>query len=133
MKPEVRDRYPQFAPKFNGRVAQRQSSGLSIRRLGFRNSSRSPLYLEVAQRQSTRFGTEGSGSQNSPSRPFCSFIMFENATTRTKQGDIGEARAIYEYTRLGYGVSRTLFDSCRYDLIIDDGSTLQRESLPHTP
>lgn len=58
--------------------------------------------------------------------------MFENATTRTKQGDIGEARAIYEYTRLGYGVSRTLFDSCRYDLIIDDGSTLQRVQVKTT-
>ncbi len=53
-------------------------------------------------------------------------MLFENATTYTKQGDIGEARAIYEYTRLGYTVSRTIFDSARYDLIIDDGTKLLR-------
>ncbi len=52
--------------------------------------------------------------------------MFENAKTSTKQGDIGEARAIYEYTKLGYGVSRTLFDSMKYDIIIDvDGKLLK--------
>ena len=45
--------------------------------------------------------------------------MFENAKNSTKQGDIGEARAIYEYTKLGYGVSRTIFDSEKYDLIVD--------------
>lgn len=53
-------------------------------------------------------------------------MLFENANTHTKQGDIGEARAIYEYTRLGYVVLRTIFDSARYDLVIDDGCNLQR-------
>lgn len=53
-------------------------------------------------------------------------MLFENCTTRTKQGDLGEARAIYEYTKLGYGVSRTIFDSEYYDLIIDDGVSLKR-------
>jgi hypothetical protein len=52
--------------------------------------------------------------------------IFETAQTHTKQGDIGEARAILEYTKLGYQVSRTLFDSAKYDLIIDDGKKLQR-------
>ncbi len=53
--------------------------------------------------------------------------MFKQATTNTKQGDVGEARAIYEYTKRGYTVSRTLFDSAKYDLIIDDdGSGLKR-------
>ncbi|UYL86161.1 hypothetical protein [Acinetobacter phage vB_AbaM_CP14] len=58
--------------------------------------------------------------------------MFENAVTNTKQGDIGEARAIYEYTRLGYGVSRTLFDSMKYDLIIDVEGTLKRVQVKTT-
>ena len=47
--------------------------------------------------------------------------MFKNATTWTKQGDIGEAYAIFKYTQLGFTVSRTLFDSAPYDLLIDDG------------
>lgn len=53
-------------------------------------------------------------------------MLFENAKTRTKQGDIGEARAIYEYTRMGFVVLRTIFDSAKYDLVIDDGVTLKR-------
>lgn len=59
-------------------------------------------------------------------------MLFDNATTSTKQGDIGEARAIYEYTKLGYVVSRTIFDSATYDLIIDDGNTLQRVQVKTT-
>lgn len=58
--------------------------------------------------------------------------MFENAVTYTKQGDIGEARAIYEYTRLGYGVSRTIFDSMKYDLIIDVDGQLYRVQVKTT-
>jgi hypothetical protein len=58
--------------------------------------------------------------------------MFENAVTYTKQGDIGEARAIYEYTRLGYGVSRTVFDSMKYDLIIDIDGQLYRVQVKTT-
>lgn len=58
--------------------------------------------------------------------------MFENAVTHTKQGDIGEARAIYEYTRLGYGVSRTVFDSMKYDLIIDVDGQLYRVQVKTT-
>ena len=58
--------------------------------------------------------------------------MFENAITSTKQGDIGEAKAIYEYTRLGYGVCRTLFDSMKYDLIIDCNGQLKRVQVKTT-
>ena len=46
--------------------------------------------------------------------------MFTNTINSSRQGDIGEARAIYEYTKMGFVVSRTLFDSSKYDLIIDD-------------
>jgi len=60
------------------------------------------------------------------------YVIFENATTNTKQGDIGEARAIYEYTCLGYTVSRTIFDSAKYDLIIDDGTCLARVQVKTT-
>ena len=52
--------------------------------------------------------------------------IFENAINSSRQGDIGEARAILEYTKMGYVVSRTLFDSAKYDLIIDDGESLKR-------
>ncbi len=58
--------------------------------------------------------------------------MFENTTTYTKQGDIGEARAIYEYTKLGYGVSRTIFDSMKYDLIVDILGTLYKVQVKTT-
>lgn len=58
--------------------------------------------------------------------------MFENANTYTKQGDIGEARAIYEYTRLGYGVSRTLFDSMKYDLVVDLEGHLKKVQVKTT-
>ena len=40
--------------------------------------------------------------------------MFKNAKTNTKQGDIGESMAIFVYTKMGYGVSRTIFDSEKY-------------------
>lgn len=59
-------------------------------------------------------------------------MEFINATSWTKQGDIGEARAIYEYTKLGFSVSRTLFDSSKYDLIIDTGEGLERVQVKTT-
>lgn len=58
--------------------------------------------------------------------------VFEFATTRTRQGDIGEARAIYEYTRLGYTVSRTLFDSAKYELVIERDGEIQRVQVRTT-
>ena len=58
--------------------------------------------------------------------------MFENARTSTKQGDIGESRAIYEYTRMGYAVSVPIFDSELYDLVIDDGNELKRVQVKTT-
>ena len=58
--------------------------------------------------------------------------MFENACNSTKQGDIGEARAIYEYTRLGFGVSRTLFDSMKYDLVVDFNGSLKKVQVKTT-
>lgn len=58
--------------------------------------------------------------------------MFSNTNTWTKQGDVGESRAIYEYTRMGYTVSRTLFDSAKYDLIIDVNSILYKVQVKTT-
>ena len=55
------------------------------------------------------------------------FLMeFDNATTNTKQGDMGEARAIYEYTRLGYTVLTPLTDSDKFDIVIYDGEKFLR-------
>jgi len=53
-------------------------------------------------------------------------MLFENMKTFTKQGDLGEARAIYELTKKGYTISTPLTDSDKYDLIIDDGTTLSK-------
>lgn len=47
-----------------------------------------------------------------------------NVSIKKKQGDLGEARAVYEYTKLGYTVSVPLSDSDKYDLIIDNGISL---------
>lgn len=58
--------------------------------------------------------------------------LFEHTTTRTEQGNIGEARAIYEYTKLGYLVSKPLTNNTKYDLIVDDGETLKRVQVKTT-
>jgi hypothetical protein len=58
--------------------------------------------------------------------------MFTNTKTNTEQGNIGEAKAIYELTIRGYGVSRTLFDSDKYDLIVDDGNNLHKVQVRTT-
>lgn len=59
-------------------------------------------------------------------------MIFSEATNPSKQGDIGEAAAIFAYTRAGYVVSRTLFDSASYDLLIDDGSNILRVQVKTT-
>jgi hypothetical protein len=55
-------------------------------------------------------------------------MVFENVDTNVpkKQGNVGVARAVYEYTRLGYTVLAPLSDSDKYDLVIDDGQSLKR-------
>lgn len=58
--------------------------------------------------------------------------MFNNVKTNTEQGNIGEARAIYELTKRGFGISRTLFDSEKYDLIADDGQQLFKVQVKTT-
>jgi len=52
--------------------------------------------------------------------------LFEKATSTKKQGGIGEARAIYEYTNLGYSVWIPVSDNNKFDLIIEkDGVCLR--------
>lgn len=56
--------------------------------------------------------------------------IFKNCSIPKHQGNIGEARAIYEYTKLGYIVAKPLIECCPYDLIIDDYTgTLKRVSV----
>ena len=55
--------------------------------------------------------------------------MFSNLNTYTDQGNLGEARAIYELTKLGYVVSKPLTVNNKYDLIVDDGRALSRVSV----
>lgn len=52
--------------------------------------------------------------------------MFECSKDWSQQGDIGEARAIYEFTKLGYTVSRPLHTHVPYDLIVDKDGILSR-------
>jgi PD-(D/E)XK nuclease superfamily protein len=49
-----------------------------------------------------------------------------------QQGDVGVAMAIAYYTKTGYGVSTPLTDNLRYDLIVDDGTSLQRVQVKTT-
>jgi hypothetical protein len=49
-----------------------------------------------------------------------------------QQGDVGVAMAIAYYTKAGYGVSTPLTDNLRYDLIVDDGTGLQRVQVKTT-
>ena len=45
---------------------------------------------------------------------------------KTKQGDLGEARAVYEFVRLGYVVSKPMQVHVPYDLIVDKEGVLYR-------
>ncbi len=49
-----------------------------------------------------------------------------NTTVPKCQGNVGVARAIYEYTRLGYTVLVPFSDSDKYDLVIDAKDILLR-------
>ena len=53
-------------------------------------------------------------------------MFLDNKDSARAQGDIGEARAIYEFTKMGYLISIPTSTHCPYDLIIDDGQKLQR-------
>ena len=57
--------------------------------------------------------------------------LFENCKTFKKQGLLGEARAIYEYTKLGYIVSKPLQD-CDYDLVVEKDGILKRIQVKTT-
>lgn len=52
--------------------------------------------------------------------------LFEGCMNTKKQGDIGEARAIYEYTKLGHVVCAPLCDSAKYDLIVEKDGIMKR-------
>ena len=49
-----------------------------------------------------------------------------------KQGNLGVARAVYEYTRMGYTVLAPLSDSDKYDLVVDNGSQLLKVQVKTT-
>lgn len=55
-------------------------------------------------------------------------MEFENVDTNVKkmQGDVGVARAVYEYTKMGYTVLAPLSDSDKYDLVIGNGQMLMK-------
>ena len=47
-------------------------------------------------------------------------------------GDIGEAMAIADFTKAGFGVSKPLSDNLRYDLIVDINNILYRVQVKTT-
>lgn len=57
--------------------------------------------------------------------------MFKSTNTK-KQGDIGLGSAIAYFTSLGWTVCIPLTDSQDYDLIVDDGASLQRVQVKTT-
>ena len=59
-------------------------------------------------------------------------MLFKKASNTTEQGDIGEARAIYEFIKAGYVVSKPINDKAKYDIIVDDGDTLSRVQVKTT-
>ena len=59
-------------------------------------------------------------------------MTFSCATNPTRQGDIGEARAIYEFTTRGYIVSKPLTSSTYYDLVVDKDNILYRVQVKTT-
>lgn len=71
-----------------------------------------------------------------PKKIFVRIIMniFEHVdiVVPKKQGDLGVARAVYEFTRLGYVVLAPLSDSSKYDLVVDDGERLYRVQVKTT-
>lgn len=58
-------------------------------------------------------------------------MLFDTCKNSKHQGSIGETRAIHEYTKLGYIVSKPICD-CDYDLIVDDGCSLKRVQVKTT-
>ena len=53
--------------------------------------------------------------------------IFETSNNNPKkQGDIGEAMAIYQLTKAGYTVSIPICDSAKYDLIVELGGVMLR-------
>lgn len=58
--------------------------------------------------------------------------MFRNCVTTTDRGSLGEARAIYEYVKLGYIVSTPINDKAKYDLIVDTGTELLKVQVKTT-
>lgn len=49
-----------------------------------------------------------------------------SSLTRSEQGDLGEHRAIYELSRLGYIISKPLSVQIPYDLVVEKNGTLSR-------
>lgn len=48
------------------------------------------------------------------------------------QGNIGEAAAILHFTKLGYVVSKPLYENSPYDLIVDDSGNIYRIQVKTT-
>ena len=58
--------------------------------------------------------------------------IFSNCSIPKDQGNIGEARAIYEYTLQGFRVSKPFAENCPYDLIIEREGIFQAVSVKTT-
>ena len=59
-------------------------------------------------------------------------MLFDKSDYSKKQGNIGEACAIYEYTKLGFTVCKPLCDSAKYDLIVEKNGDIRRVQVRTT-
>ena len=58
--------------------------------------------------------------------------MFDHLKTYTDQGNLGEARAIYEFSRLGFTVLKPLTNNNKYDLVVEKNNILSKVSVKTT-
>lgn len=58
--------------------------------------------------------------------------MFDDLSSTKKQGNLGVARALYEYSRLGYTVLTPLTDCNTYDIVVEREGVFQRVQVKTT-
>ena len=59
-------------------------------------------------------------------------MLFQNISNSIQQGDIGESRAVYEFTVQGFTVSKPLTSTTKYDLIVEKDGVLKRVQVKTT-
>lgn len=58
--------------------------------------------------------------------------IFKNCLTNKEQGNVGEAKAIFDLIVMGYHVSKPLFDNQNYDLICEKNNNVYKVQVKTT-